>query len=325
MKIGGAFSGISMTLDDLYPLYDADRGTLSTSGQRRFLKEVQAQGLTYAPYFQRVGPGFATAACELKRALDASVLPAFLDVLGRVTSERFTQAYCDVRLYPQGQEMAHWEDGHWAGERLSVMVAFVLSIPADDSLDSMTRHSLLSLFEESSWDPQVKKLGKKGKLRERLNVDSINAILSDMVFDGFNPYDLDGFELEIMIDGCPATRFERLRTIAKGELIQKARSMRTVFKGAPSPMTLENVAHEVPVLIVALAKALGVKNLNPDALRLGDSLYALMGFDEQLTRSLVGSIRLHFDVLNVVGGPGMFTVGDAIIFARDILESRQDE
>lgn len=29
-----------MTLDDLYPLYEADRGTLSTEGQRSFLKEV---------------------------------------------------------------------------------------------------------------------------------------------------------------------------------------------------------------------------------------------------------------------------------------------
>ena len=314
-----------MTLDDLYPLYDADRGTLSTAGQRSFLQEVQAQGLSYAPYAQRVGPGFATAASELKRALDASVLPAFQDVVGRVTGQRFTQAYCDVRLYPQGQELAQWTEGHWAGERLTVMVAFVLSIPPDDSLDSMARASLLSLFEESSWDPQVKKLGKKGKLRERLNVDSINAILSDMVFDGFNPYDLDGFELEIMIDGCPAARFERLRVSALGEPIQKARSTRTVFKGMPAPITLDNVAQEVPVLIAALAKALGVKHLDPTTLGPGDSLYALMGFDEKLTLSLTGSIRIHFDVLTVVGGPGMFTVGDAIAFAQDLLESRADD
>ena len=314
-----------MTLDDLYPLYDADRGTLSTAGQRNFLQEVHAQGLTYAPYAQRVGPGFATAASELKRALDASVLPAFQDVVGRVTGQRFTQAYCDVRLYPQGQELAQWTEGHWAGERLTVMVAFVLSIPPDDSLDSMARASLLSLFEESSWDPQVKKLGKKGKLRERLNVDRINAILSDRVFEGFNPYDLDGFELEIMIDGCPTARFERLRASALGEPIQKARSTRTVFKGMPAPITLDNAAQEVPVLIAALAKALGVKHLDPAALRPGDSLYALMGFDETLTQSLAGSIRMHFDVLHMVGGPGMFTVGDAITFAQDILESRLDD
>ncbi len=314
-----------MTLDDLYPLYDADRGTLSTAGQRKFLQEVHAQGLTYAPYAQRVGPGFATAASELKRALDTSVLPAFQDVVGRVTGQRFTQAYCDVRLYPQGQELAQWTEGHWAGERLTVMVAFVLSIPPDDSLDRMARASLLSLFEESSWDPQVKKLGKKGKLRERLNVDRINAILSDMVFDGFNPYDLDGFELEIMIDGCPAARFERLRASALGEPIQKARSTRTVFKGMPAPITLDNAAQEVPVLIAALAKALGVKHLDPAALRPGDSLYALMGFDETLTQSLAGSIRMHFDVLHMVGGPGMFTVGDAITFAQEILESRLDD
>jgi hypothetical protein len=204
-----------------------------------------------------------------------------------------------------------------------VMVAFVLSIPPVDSLDSMARLSLLSLFEESSWDPQVKKLGKKGKLRERLNVDTVNALLSDMVFDGFNPYDLDGFELEIMIDGCPEARFERLRTNALGEAIQKARSTRTVFKGMPAPITLENAPQEVSVLIAALAKALGVKNLDPASLKSGDSLYALMGFNENLTRSLSGSIRMHFDVLTVVGGPSILTVGDAITFAQEILGARQ--
>ncbi len=312
-----------MTLDDLYPLYDADRGTLSTRGQREFLKTLQSEGLRYAPYAQRVGPGFATAASELKRALDASVLPAFQAVLGKVTGERFTQAYCDVRLYPQGQELAQWTEGHWAGQRLTVMVAFVLSIPPDDSLDSMARASLLSLFEESSWDPQVKKLGKKGKLRERLNVDTVNAVLSDLVFEGFNPYDLDGFELEIMIDGCADTRFDRLRREALGTPLQKARSSTTVFKGTPAPITLANVAREVPVLIAALAKVLGVKRLDPTALQAGDSLYALMGFDESLTRSLVRSIQMHFDVLHVVGGPSMVTVGDAIAFAQEILESRE--
>jgi hypothetical protein len=128
-----------------------------------------------------------------------------------------------------------------------------------------------------------------------------------------------------MIDGCPAARFERLRTIALGEPIQKARSTRTVFKGMPAPITLDNAAQEVPVLIAALAKALGVKHLDPTALQPGDSLYALMGFDEKLTRSLAGSIRMHFDVLAVVGGTGMFTVGDAIAFAQEILESRLDD
>ncbi len=311
-----------MTLDDLYPLYDADRGTLSPRGRRELLKTLQSQGLRYAPYAQRVGPGFATAASELKRALDAAVQPAFQAVLGTVTSQRFTQAYCDVRLYPQGQELAQWSQGHWAGQRLMVMVAFVLSIPPDDSLDSMTRASLLSLFEETSWDPQVKKLGKKGKLRERLNVDTVNAVLSDLVFEGFNPYDLDGFELEIMIDGCADARFDRLRREALGTPLQKARSTTTIFRGTPTAITLDNVEREVPVLIAALAKALGVKRLNPEALQAGDSLYALMGFDESLTRSLVGSIRIHFDVLHVVGGPGMFTVGDAVAFAQEILESR---
>lgn len=310
---------------DLYDLYDMDRGTVSATGRRRFLQSLQAQGLAWQPYAQRVGSGFATAASELKRTMDASVLPAFQAVVGRVTDRRFEQAYVDVRLYPQGRELDPCDGGLWEGERLAVIVAFVLAIPPDDSLDSMTRRSLLSLFEESSWDPQVKKLGKKGRLRELLNVDTVNAVLSELVFEGFNPYGLDGFELEIMIDGCPAARWDRLALAARGAPLQKARSSRTVFKGLPGPITPDNASTEVPVLIAALAKALGVKRLDPRALEPADALYALMGFDERLTRSLTGSIGLHFDVLGVVGGPPMITVGDAIEFARDILASRAEE
>lgn len=79
------------------------------------------------------------------------------------------------------------------------------------------------------------------------------------------------------------------------------------------------------MLIAALAKLLGVKYLDPATFKNGDSLYALMGFDEKLTRSLIGSIRMHFDVLSVIGGPNMLTVGDAISFAKEVLESRDEE
>ena len=309
---------------DLYTLYEADKGTLSAPGRRLFLKQVQAHGQTYLPYPQRVGPGFATAASEVKRTLDITVLPAFLDVLGRVTGQRFDQAYCDVRLYPQGQELAPWREGRWTGARLAVLVSFVLSIPPDDSLDSMARASLLSMFEETTWDPQVKKLGKKAKLHALLNVDTVNAILSDMVFESFNPYELDGFELEIMIDGCPAARFDRLAAEARGEAIGKTRSTGTMFKGRPGHITTDNAATEVPVLIAAIAKAVGVKRLDPQALQPTDSLYALMGFDDALTRSLTLSISGHFNVLSVVGGPRMVTVGDAVVFAQEILASRGD-
>ncbi len=314
-----------MDEQDLYTLYEMDRGTVSAADRRRFLKLLQAEGQAWQAYALRMGPGFATAASELKRSLDADVLPAFQAVLERVTDSRFPRAYCDVRLYPQGREMDTWDGGLWEGERLSVIVSFVLAIPSDDSLDSMARMSLLSLFEDASWDPQVKKLGKKGRLKALLNVDTVNAVLSDLVFEHFNPYQLDGFTLEIIIDGCPDSRFDRLALAARGDPIQKSRSGRTVFKGLPGTITPDNVETEVPVLIAALAKALGVQRLDPSLLQTGDSLYALMGFDDTLTRSLTASLSAHFDVLAVVGGTRMVTVGDAIEFARDTLASRFEE
>jgi hypothetical protein len=50
-----------------------------------------------------------------------------------------------------------------------------------------------------------------------------------------------------------------------------------------------------------------------------------MGFDDKLTLSLVQSIKVSVDVMEVIGGPSMFTVGDAIDFATEILEYREED
>ena len=42
-----------------------------------------------------------------------------------------------------------------------------------------------------------------------------------------------------------------------------------------------------------------------------------MGFDDTLTKSLVLSIKGHFNVLYIVGANEIVTVGNAIDFARD--------
>jgi hypothetical protein len=50
-----------------------------------------------------------------------------------------------------------------------------------------------------------------------------------------------------------------------------------------------------------------------------------MGCDDQLTFSLVQSIKVSVDVITVIGGPAMFTVGDAIDFVRETLEFREED
>ena len=78
-------------------------------------------------------------------------------------------------------------------------------------------------------------------------------------------------------------------------------------------------------MVGGIAYALGVKHISPKKLKRTDNLYALMGFDDKLTLSLVQSIKVSVDVMEVIGGPSMFTVGDAIDFATEILEYREED
>lgn len=78
-------------------------------------------------------------------------------------------------------------------------------------------------------------------------------------------------------------------------------------------------------MIGGIAYKLGIKHISPKKIKRTDNLYALMGFDDKLTHSLVQSIKVSVNVLAVVGGPAIFTVGDAIDFVRETLEYREEE
>ena len=312
-------------LFSLTDLQERDKGTLSPSGVRSFNQELKSLGLNYKPYASRVGPGLATLSSEIKRALDHDLLPDFLAVLSRLTNKRFDRAFIDVRIYPQGLELAPWDGGDWDGAELSVLVSLVLSIPPDDSLDTMTRMDLVGLFEESPWNPNIKKLGKKGRLNEKLNVDVLNQLMGAMDFEHFHPFVLNGFELEILIDGCSEKDYERLGRAAQGTAIQASRSTRKELSNVPDPITEENAETQIPVLIAGIANALGSSGLNPKKMLPGDSLYALMGFDDKLTKSLVLSLQMHFKVLAIIGGNRMVTIGNAIEFAKENVSNLQDE
>ena len=314
---------------DISQLQEMDKGTLSHSRVSGFKKSLKSQGVTYVPYFKRVGPGLSTLACELKRLLDVTLLPDFLSVLSNLTDKRFKKAFLVVRFYPEGQELDQW-DGHqdgvdWNGVRLSVLVSFVLSIPSDDSLDSMTRMGLLGLFEKAPWNPAVKKLGKKGKLHLKLNTEILSQHMGEMDFDFFHPYSFDGFELEILIDGCPESDFDKLSEMAFGVQIQSKRLTNKSLTYDPGNITDENAETQIPILIAGIANALGVSKLDPSKLQTGDSLYALMGFDDTLSKSLELSIRGHFNVLSIVGGSQMITVGNAIEFAKEFYSNLSED
>lgn len=305
-------------------LKEMDRGTISSIDKKSFLAELKAKDHEYVPYFERVGPGLGNLSIELKRHVDQVVLPGVLEVLPQLTTDRFTKAFSDVRVYPQSRPMDQWEaTNQWNGEILDVLVSFVLAVPADDSLDSMTRLSLLGLFQKDHWDSEVRKVSKKSGLYEKLNVDSMVAVINDLYFDDFHPSLFGGMTLEILFDGCTARRFNLLKKQALGLEIHPHRQTATTQKSPTlKSITIKNAPTQVPVLIALLAGQLGVRRIDPKALRPTDNLYALMGFDDKLTRSLVGSIMIHFDVIHVLGATKMVTVGNAIEFAQETLESR---
>lgn len=321
-------------MDDLFfeeslevtKLQEMDRGTLSPKGARAFKASLTKESKKYTEYFQRVGPGFSNLTIEIKKQLDRKVLPEVLGVLSKITDGRFTQGFCDVRIYPQSRPFDRWLNlGEWNGEVIDIVVAFVLSVPGDDILDSMIRMKLLGLFEEDPWDPDIKRISKKIRLNKKLNVDEVVGITNDCIFEDFNPDDFGGMTLEILFDGCSEDDFHALALRARGPEIQSKRKRKETD---PLPtlrnVNLRSVKAQVPVLISLLANELGVKDLCPKKLKGSDNLHALLGFNSDLTNSLVASLMAHFDVLQVVGASRMVTVGNAIDFVREIIESRQE-
>jgi hypothetical protein len=90
-------------------------------------------------------------------------------------------------------------------------------------------------------------------------------------------------------------------------------------------ITSKNSSKTVPFMVGGIANALGVKHIAPKKLKRNDNLYALMGFDDTLTLSLVQSVKISVGVMAVMGGPAMLTVGDAIDFVREIHEYREED
>lgn len=85
------------------------------------------------------------------------------------------------------------------------------------------------------------------------------------------------------------------------------------------PIAKRNVVTQIPLLIARLTNALGILNIDPNKLQAEDDLYALVGHNEKLAVSLQKSIMLHFHIIYSNSDYELLTVGNAINFARDVL------
>lgn len=304
-------------------LYEMDKGTISQTDSIELLAAIAKLGKEYRPYRDRAGPALSVVSTEIKREMDNTITPLLAEKLGKLTSNRFHEVYCDVRVYPEGEELAIWQNDAWADKVLNVLVSFVIGVPADDKLDSLTRINLISLFSESPDAQFEDELEDPFLFKKLLNVDVVSTLMGEMRMDYFSPPDFAGMSLEIMFDACRHADFAKLSEAAKGEPIQLARSTRDKPKAPSTSITLENYEFETLNLISAIARELGVETLDPSKLKRIDSLFALMGFDHAKTLSLTKSVQMHFDVLDIIGSERMVTVGNIVDFVGDTIAFRE--
>ena len=308
-----------MTVSNMHSLYEMDKGTLGESGIKALEDELKEKNLIYKPYPDRAGPGLCAVAAEIKRELDQTVTPALKASLWDMTYERFDNLYCDVRIYPEGEELTLWDDDDWAGKVLNVLVSFVIAVPPDDKLDSFARLSLVSLFSDDPSESLHDKVDDVYAFKKMLNIDVVSTIMGEISIEYFRPPYFAGMTLEIIFDACRKEDFEAMEKAALGTPIQSERLGKSNPKNPNLPITLDNFQTEVPNLIAALARELGVENIDPKTLKSSDSLYALMGFDHTKTLSLSKSIQAQFNVIGMVGGDRMVTVGNALDFAEEMI------
>jgi hypothetical protein len=314
---------------DLADVYSLDRQTLGRASKAKLLKSMKEGCAPYVPYKKRVGSGLVNLSIEIKRFIDTGLTQKLKAVLPLATDDRFHDLYCDVRVYPNSDEAVPCnKDLGWQVGNLYVFVNFVVSIPEDDSLDSMARATVLSFLQEDSWisDKKITAERKRRKLWQILNIETMAKVASSASFDNFNTDDYEGINLEIDCDGIIEAKFSKLANDARMVDLSTRFDPKLDNKSyITEKITLKNARKQVPMLIGGIANALGVHHVSPSKLKRDDSLYALMGFDDRLTRSLVQSFKVSIDVIEMIGGPQIYTVGDAIDFACEIVEYRESD
>jgi len=319
----------SMTEINFSDVHSLDRLTLGKSKKTDLLKKMKLAGTPYVKYDKRVGLGLVNLSIEIKRLIDRDITALLKKHLPVATDGRFNDLYCNVHIYPQLEEPDSWlEEINSDWQRLYVLVNFVISIPKTDSLDSIARASLLSLFQEESWviDKKLNAARKRLKLWEKLNIDVVSELIGGAYFDEFPRDQFSGVNLEIDCDGVFENDFDNCLVHSRlVDYATKFDASLTEKAYAIEKLTSKNARKYVPFMVGGIANALGVKQLSPKKLKRTDNLYALMGFDDKLTHSLVQSIKVSLDVMEVIGGPTMFTLGDAIDFACETLEYREED
>lgn len=294
-----------------------DRNTLTKTEREDFLEEwdhlLPASDNQITPYFQRIGPGLGNVAVELKRVFTRSLMPEFLRILPQVTGNLIKKAFLDVKVYPKGNELGVWQEmNQWSGE-LIVVFGFVLELPPGKTLDEETEETLRNLFNEG------------GPLAEYLNAKLVEEQMwGEFFLSDFNHDSFSNFYLYVTTTGCTKSKYSKIEQASFGLPIRhlresKKHSSKALFKFDYQ----KESASQMRELIAILSEKISGIYLDPNKLENNDSLFALMGFNDELTISLEKSITGTF---NIIGGSmRLLTVENAIDFANEMKEYKSDE
>ncbi len=308
-----------LSIDELLQL---DRGTLSGNWKSDVEERLRCyDDDAFVPYEDRIGPGFLLIASELKRYIDNNITVLLKKNIQQITSGRFKDIYCDVRLYPDDREFQLYDaESQWCGDQINAQAAFVVAVPEGDKLDIVVQMELRALFEEDLdlENPIYNNIEGIDKLSSLRHLGVVSEMMGGFKTDHFDPSTFSGLSFSTLIDACEADKF--LESEKKAQFLVISDDVYDYKKPhyPDLPITLENYELETRSLLATFSLELGVSGIRAMALTRDDSLFCLMGCDHVKTVSLTQSLKAHFDVM-YDDGYQMATVGNLLDFVFETL------
>ncbi|MBP80325.1 MAG: hypothetical protein CL926_13775 [Deltaproteobacteria bacterium] len=307
-----------LSIDELLQL---DLGTLSGNWKSDVEERLRSYKDAFVSYEDRIGPGFLLISSELKRYVDNNITGFLKENIQQLTSGRFENIYCDVRLYPDGREFELYDaESQWCGSQINAHVTFVIAVPESDKLDIVVGMELQALFEEDLdlEEPIYTNIEGIDNLSSLLNIEIVSEWMGGFKTDHFDPSSFAGLYFSTGFDACEADKFLEKEKQAQFSVIAGEVYSAEKSRHPDLPITLENYEIETCFLIAAFAQELDLLGIEAKALTREDSLFCLMRCDHVKTVSLTQSIKAHFDVI-YDDGYQMSTVGNVLDFVFESL------
>ena len=294
-------------------IYCLDRNTASEQDKKKLLNELKTEGIKYNNYKERLENAYFIASLELKRFLDRKILSKLKKALKEVSDDRFNELYLDVRFYDAKKENK--------GEGVWILINFIISIPENDSLDSLTRMKIFNLFKS---DKDWNNASHKYKIYKVL--PQINTFLQNYSY--YSSIDVSEWNLEFDFDTANPSyvkekNFEKIKKNSYGKSIYKSRCSNKSLKYEIKKIDKKDTANQIIELLCFISQAIGIEKLDPKKVKLSDHVYSLLDYDNFKTDLLIKNFK---SALNTSGGSYIFpTVNDLVKEALELIEDYDRE